>query len=115
MQKLFLSSAAGIVLAVTGFFAAPAVQAMTTPLSSGITSAIQDASLIQNVELVCRRVRRCGPYGCGWRRQCWDAGPRYYGGYGYAPRRGYYGRGTAYPCGPGWSIQDGVCKPYRGY
>ena len=114
MKKLFLSSAAGVVFAVTGFFAASAAQAMTTPLPSRAIAAIQDASPVQNVELVCRRVRRCGPYGCAWRRQCWEAGPGYRGGY-YAPRRGYYGRGTAYPCGPGWSVQDGVCKPYRGY
>lgn len=30
----------------------------------------------------------------------------------YAPR--YY-RGLRHACRPGWSVQDGVCKPYRGY
>jgi hypothetical protein len=37
-----------------------------------------------------------------------DAGPRAYGG-GYYQRRGY-----ACP-NPRWTVQDGVCKPYRGY
>ncbi len=58
----------------------------------------------------------CGPY-------------RYWNGYRCAPIGGYYrgpryydpnaaGRrvyGPSYPCSPGWSLQDGVCKPYRGY
>ncbi len=37
-------------------------------------------------------------------------GPRHYG---YGPR--YYGYGRHYdsPCRPGWSLQGGVCKPYR--
>jgi hypothetical protein len=30
-----------------------------------------------------------------------------YGSYGYAPRRSV--------CGPYRTLQDGVCKPYRGY
>jgi hypothetical protein len=30
-----------------------------------------------------------------------------YGSYGYAPRRS--------ACGPYRTLQDGVCKPYRGY
>ncbi len=33
-------------------------------------------------------------------------GPRHYG---YGPR--YYGYRS--PCRPGWSVQGGVCKPYR--
>jgi len=56
--------------------------------------------------------------------------------HGYAPRRnyddGYYDRGyrggyygysyprpntptAQYPCQPGWTVQSGHCKPYRGY
>jgi hypothetical protein len=34
-------------------------------------------------------------------------GPRAYGG-------GYYRRGYACP-NPRWTVQDGVCKPYRGF
>ena len=42
--------------------------------------------------------------------------PRYYrdyGGRGYGG--GYYQR-RGYACpNPSWTVQDGVCKPYRGY
>jgi hypothetical protein len=49
--------------------------------------------------------------------------PPYYGGpqyyydvprYRHYPRRGRY-RGYGDVCGPGWSLQDGFCKPYRGF
>ena len=61
-------------------------------------------------------------------------GPGYYGpppgpGYGppppgYGPPGRYYGEGGYYRpgrfrtwngCQPGWTVQDGLCKPYRGY
>jgi hypothetical protein len=55
------------------------------------------------------------------------AGPRpyhrdYYGGprydrYGEGGERGYYRPGqyrTFNGCQPGWTVQDGRCKPYRG-
>ena len=38
-------------------------------------------------------------------------GPRYYDGDGYYGR-GYYDYA---PCPRGFTVQDGVCKPYRGY
>jgi len=110
MRRLIMSSAVVAVASIIWLLAAPGAQAMTVPM--GMTAAFQAASPVQSVELVCRRVRRCGPYGCAWRRQCWETGPRYYGGYDYGYRGGYAPRN---PCGPGWSVQDGVCKPYRGY
>ncbi len=36
---------------------------------------------------------------------------RHYGPEYYRPYRHYYGSGGE--CGPGWSLQGGVCKPYR--
>ena len=39
----------------------------------------------------------------------------YYHGYYYHrhyPRYGYYG-GGGWPCRPGWTVQGGICKPYR--
>jgi hypothetical protein len=38
----------------------------------------------------------------------------YYGG-GYYNGGGYYGGGTFNGCPPRYTIQDGICKPYRGY
>jgi hypothetical protein len=66
------------------------------------------------------------------------APPRYYGpspyygpGYGPPPPSAYYGGGPRYSgeamyyrpgryrtwngCQPGWTVQSGLCKPYRGY
>jgi len=56
-------------------------------------------------------------------------GPGYAPGYGYGPPpgpyyrservgRGYYRPGrfrTGNGCQQGWTVQDGLCKPYRGY
>jgi hypothetical protein len=47
--------------------------------------------------------------------------PGYYGGYyGYPPPPPAYGYGYGYHrswngCPRGFTVQDGVCKPYRGY
>jgi hypothetical protein len=43
--------------------------------------------------------------------------PRYYR-YGERRERGYYRPGrfrTWNGCQSGWTVQDGLCKPYRGY
>jgi hypothetical protein len=40
-----------------------------------------------------------------------DDGDRYYRGREYRERRGYR---TWNGCPPGFTVQDGVCKPYRG-
>jgi hypothetical protein len=63
--------------------------AMTMSTPAGIAAAVDSTSLAQDVAYYCRRVWRCGPYGCGWRRICGWTGPRYYGRY-------YYGRPYRY-------------------
>jgi hypothetical protein len=43
--------------------------------------------------------------------------PRYYGGPRYYREGGYYRPGrfrTWNGCQQGWTVQDGLCKPYRG-
>jgi hypothetical protein len=106
MRKIFLTGIVFAAVSVCGFFAiSPAVA--LTPAPAGLAAAIDDANPVHSVAYVCRRVHRCGPYGCGWRRVCFETGPRYYGyrgGY-----RSYNG------CPFGYTVQDGVCKPYRGY
>ncbi len=62
-------------------------EAMTIGTPAGVGIAAGEADLAQDVAYVCRRVWRCGPYGCGWRRACWWRP----GGYYYGPRWGYYG------------------------
>ena len=99
------------------FVAAAAIAAGVICLSQNAQAfpapsvAVQGESAVHDIAYVCRRVRTCGPYGCGWHRRCWETGPYrgYYGGY-----YGGYESPTAHVCAPGWSFQDGRCKPYRG-
>jgi len=46
-----------------------------------------------------------GPHRHHYGPRYYDGGDRYYG-------RGYYDYA---PCPRGFTVQDGVCKPYRGY
>ena len=77
MRKAILT---GIVLATVslcGIFAISPATALTYA-PAGLAAALADANSVQPVDYVCRRVHRCGPYGCGWRRSCFWTGPRYY-------------------------------------
>jgi hypothetical protein len=69
-------------------------EAMTTGAPAGLNAAAAEADLTQDVAYICRRVWRCGPWGCGWRRACWWSGPAYgyYGGYGYGWRHRHWRR-----------------------
>jgi hypothetical protein len=98
MRRVVLAAAATLAILAVGSLVPNRAEAMTVTTPAGIKAAIDDSNLIQDI--ACRRVWRCGPYGCGWRRVCWG-GPYYggpYYGYGYRP---YYG-------GPYW-------RPYRRY
>jgi len=77
----------------------PSAQATTVPVSlaSGIAKEVQDAQYYYGQ--YCKEVWRCGRYACGWQHQC------------YFPPSGLWRGG----CPRGWTIQDGWCKPYRGY
>ena len=92
MRKILLTGALLMGLATAGAIAPTSAQA--TPLSgAAISSAIDNTSLAQEVAYYCRRVWRCGPWGCGWRRFCgWTPGYSYYG----------YGGPYAYYGGWGW-------------
>jgi hypothetical protein len=84
MRRFILSVAAAVAIMAAGALAPDRAEAMALSTPAGIQAAIDDTSLAQDVAYVCRRVWRCGPYGCGWRRSCYWTGPRYYG-----PRRHY--------------------------
>jgi hypothetical protein len=95
------------VIAVVAPFAIANAQAMTISAPAGLAAVVHETSPLEDVAYRCRGGR------------CWHTGYGYrgygYRGYGYGRYyRGY--RGYAYnPCGRGWSVQDGRCKPYRGY
>ena len=80
MRRTVLATAATLAILAVGSLVPNRAEAMTVTTPIGIQAAIDGTNLVQDV--ACRRVWRCGPYGCGWRRVCWRAAP-YYGGYGY--------------------------------
>lgn len=84
MHKTILALTAATTVLAASAFMPSAASAMTLSTPAGITAAIDDTSLAQDVAYVCRRAWRCGPYGCGWRRHCYWTGPR-------RPWRGYRG------------------------
>jgi hypothetical protein len=83
MHRTVLAAAA-IVAILAGASLAPQRAEAMPVAPAGLTTAVTVNSLAQDVAYVCRRVWRCGPYGCGWRRACaWTGrrrywGPRYY-------------------------------------
>jgi hypothetical protein len=77
MRKIMLALGAAIAVFAAGTLTTGSASAMTVSSPAGIAAAIDDASLAENVAYVCRRVRVCGPYGCGWRRQCYNTRPYY--------------------------------------
>ena len=67
-------------------------EAMAIGAPAGLSAALEESTLAQDVAYVCRRVWRCGPYGCGWRRNCWWTGGGYYRGGGWGWRHRHWRR-----------------------
>jgi hypothetical protein len=61
MRRLMVTSIILAVVFLSGRFAIPSAQAMTAPNPVGLAPAIQQANPVDEVQYVCRRVRRCGP------------------------------------------------------
>ena len=68
MRRIVLTTAATLAILAAGSITNRA-DAMTVAMPAGIAKAIDGSSLAQDVAYVCRRVWRCGPWGCGWRRR----------------------------------------------
>jgi hypothetical protein len=99
MRRIVLATAATLAILAAGSLAPNRAEAMTVTTPTGLRAAIDGTTLLEDVQVACRRVWRCGPYGCGWRRACWRTAP-YYGGYGFYGGGPYYG---------------GYYRPYRRY
>ena len=84
MRRFFVVAATAVALPATALLAPQQAHAMALGDPAGMRAAIDAASVVESVP--CRRVRRCGPFGCSWRRVCWGGPPVY-----YAPRPYYYG------------------------
>jgi hypothetical protein len=82
MRRIALATAATLAILAGGSFVPNRAEAMTITAPAGIRAALDGTNLAQDVAYICRRVWRCGPYGCGWRRGCWwtGGGPYYHGG-----------------------------------
>ncbi|MGB6352220.1 MAG: hypothetical protein WBG10_19565 [Pseudolabrys sp.] len=82
MRRIALATAATLAILAGGSFVPNRADAMTITTPAGIRTSLDGTTLAQDVAYVCRRVWRCGPYGCGWRRGCWRTGdgPYYHGG-----------------------------------
>lgn len=93
MRRTFLALSASLAVLAAGSLLPTSADAMTLAAPAGVQAAINENSLAQDVAYVCRRVWRCGYYGCGWRRACYYTPGYYGGGYGYyGPPRRYYRR-----------------------
>jgi hypothetical protein len=89
MRRIMLSAAAALALLTAGAFLPDRADAMTITAPVGLDAAIGDR-LAQDAAYICRRVWRCGHYGCGWRRACyWGPGPYYGNRYGPRPYWGH--------------------------
>jgi len=93
MRRTILAAAATLAVLAGAALTPQSAEAMTLPAPAGIAAAVQENTLAQDVAYVCRRVWRCGPYGCGWRRSCYYTRPyRYSRPYPYYRRHYYYRR-----------------------
>jgi hypothetical protein len=86
MRRFILAGAAALTVLAAATFVPNRAAAMTLPAAGGLQGLAANG-LVQEAAYICRRVWRCGPYGCGWRRSCYWSGPRYYRPYGYRSYR----------------------------
>ena len=83
MRRLMATSIVLAAVFLSGLFAISGAQALTAPAPAALAPAIEQANPVQEIQYACRRVQRCGPNGCYWRRVCGD----YRGGYDRAITR----------------------------
>lgn len=92
MSRTILAAVATVVVMAGAALMPQRAEAMTLPAPAGIAAAAESNNLARDVAYVCRRVWRCGPYGCGWRRSCYYTRPHYVRPYRYYRRHYYYRR-----------------------
>ena len=90
MRRLILATVATLSLFAAGSLVPDRAEAMTVTTPAGIRAVLDHSTLAQDVAYNCRRVWRCGLYGCGWRQRCGWVRPGYYA-YGWAGRPYWHG------------------------
>jgi len=79
MRRTLFALAATVAVLSAASLAPSTANAMAISTPAAVAAAVDDTNLAQDVAYVCRRVWRCGPYGCGWRRNCfWTGGRRHW-------------------------------------
>jgi hypothetical protein len=82
MRKFLIAAAAAGTVLLAGALTPSPASAVTLPAPAALGDAIADTSIVDEARYVCRRVRVCGYYGCGWRTRCYYTRgyyrPRYY-------------------------------------
>lgn len=92
MRRFVFVAAAASLLCAAAVVAPQRAQAMALGDPTGLRAAIEATGVVESVR--CRLVRRCGSFGCGWRRVCWGGPPIYYAPtpyYNYYGPRPYWG------------------------
>ena len=81
MRRFALICAAAAAIVTTGALAPSDAKAMPVTPAAALGATLVHSSLAEQVAYHCRRLWRCGHYGCGWRQACgWAPG---YNSYGY--------------------------------
>jgi hypothetical protein len=96
MRWIVVAVAAAIVVLAVILPVPHRAEAATISIPAGIGTAIKGTNLLHDV--ACRRMWRCGPWGCGWRPVCWyePYSNGYRGSSYYYAYEGPYGYGYLY-------------------
>jgi hypothetical protein len=88
MRRIILATTITLAILAVQSLVPNRAEAMPVTTPADILGVLKDTNVVQ--EIACRRVWRCGPYGCGWRAVCW-ADPYSHPGTYYGGFYNYYG------------------------
>ena len=129
MRKLMFAVTAATALAACGALMSRPAEAAVIGPSSDYRAAVDGFNMLQNAQFFHEGRQHCW-YNNGWRGPGWYwCGYAFRRGLGWGGEEGWRGwerrreeRAFRQPryntwngCPPRYTIQDGVCKPYRGY
>ena len=96
MRKSLVTFAAAMAVVASASLVPSRADAAGLNGAAGLRGAVGEADLSTQVDYVCSRVWRCGPFGCGFRSVCgWRPGS-------YSPHWGYRGWGGRPHWRSGW-------------
>lgn len=76
MRRTILAVAALAAVVAAGSLSTGRAEALPLSTPAAIQAAIDATNLTEDVAYVCRRYRRCGPWGCRWHRECYHTRSR---------------------------------------